>query len=256
MSHYYSVEPDSPSEERTIEFSFNGQDFVFTSDHGVFSKDHIDEGSKFLLTALHAYMQQLKTEGSDRYRLLASGRALDMGCGYGVLGIVAKRLWPGQQWTFADVNERALSLCRRNAKDNGLYEAEVISSDGFAKVEGNFELIISNPPIRTGKATIYGMFEEAAARLVKGGVFIVVIGKKQGAASAGRFLQSQFSEVDVLLKKKGFVVYVCHKGEDPAQPKKEEPPVKTEEAENRTEKSTEARTEKETEKEKEKRSET
>lgn len=214
MSHYYAEIPDSPSDERTIEFSFNGQNFLFTSDSGVFSKDHIDEGSKFLLTALHDYMQSLKHEGSASYKRLAAGRALDMGCGYGVLGIVAKRLWPGQRWTFADINQRALDLTRRNAENNGLYEAQVLASDGFAAVEGSFDLIISNPPIRTGKANIYAMFTDAARHLYPGGVFICVIGKKQGAESAGRFLAGQFSRTEVLLKKKGFVVYACQRGAD------------------------------------------
>lgn len=212
MSHYYSAEPDSPSEEREILYSFNAQEFRFTADRGVFSKDHIDEGSKFLLEALYTHMQELKETEPERYRSLVNGRALDIGCGYGVLGIVAKRLWPGLQICFSDVNRRALDLCARNAKANGIYEAEVTESDGFAEIEGRFNLILTNPPIRTGKKNIYGIFEESAARLLPGGLFCAVIGKKQGAESAGRFLKSIFGEVEILLKKKGFVVYGCREG--------------------------------------------
>ncbi len=214
MAHYYASEPDSPSEERRIEFSFNGQDFHFVSDSGVFSKNHVDKGSEYLLMALHAFMQQLKKESSEDYPFLASGRALDLGCGYGVLGIVAKRLWPGQRWTFSDVNRRALDLTRRNAEANGIYHADVRESAGFDNLEGPFELIVSNPPIRTGKETIYGLFEEAERQLVPGGFFICVIGKKQGAASARHFLESRFHKVEVLFKKKGFSVFACRRQTD------------------------------------------
>lgn len=209
MAHYYASEPDTPSAERTIEYSFNGQDFVFTADRGVFSKDHIDEGSKYLLDGLRQYLQELRAEEPEAYRKLTTGRALDLGCGYGVLGIVAKRLWPGQSWTFSDVNQRALDLTRRNAEANGLYRAKVVESSGFEAIDGTFSLIISNPPIRTGKDNIYGMFRGAAERLEDGGLFVCVIGKKQGAESAGRFLETLFGEVTPLLKKKGFVVYGC-----------------------------------------------
>ncbi len=209
MNHYYAEHPDVESKEHEIDYHFNGQNFTFISDRGVFSKDHVDQGSELLLQGLHDHLKELSAADSQRFKQLTNGKSLDMGTGYGVLGIVAKRRWPGQDWTFSDVNERALHLASRNARNNGIYNPEVIKSHSWENLTGQFDLIVTNPPIRIGKEAVYDMFRGAATHLTPGGLFVTVIGKKQGAESAGRFLAELFTEVLTIEKKKGFSVYAC-----------------------------------------------
>lgn len=217
VTHYYSEQPDSPSQERVIDYTFNGLPFQFTSDKGVFSKNHVDEGSKFLLESMREHLQGFQNLDINRYRKLANGACLDLGCGYGVLGIVSKRLWPGQSWTFSDVNERALALTERNAHSNGIFHPVIVRSHGWDELSGAYDVIVTNPPIRIGKEQVYDMFRGSAAHLLPGGILYVVIGKKQGAESAGRFLASLFADVKLLGKDKGFFVYACQEPQESAE---------------------------------------
>ncbi len=209
MSHYFSENAALEDEEIQIPYRFHGRDFLFFSNSGVFSKNHIDLASDLLLETFHRDMEKLKAEDLATYRLLSSGEALDMGCGYGVLGIVGKRLYPGTTWTFADVNERALALTTKNLQENGVYGARVVKSQGFASLDQSYSLIISNPPIRIGKEALYSIFSEMKEHLVPGGRVYLVIGKKQGAKSAQDFLGTVFQNLEVLEKKKGFYILVC-----------------------------------------------
>ncbi len=209
MAHYYDEQPDAVSKERELTFSYGGITLHFLADTGVFSKDHVDDGSALLLEGLKLIMEALASENKSLYTQLANGKCLDLGSGYGVLGISAKRRFPGQTWTFSDVNERALDLTARNAEANGIYRPKTIKSHGFENLPDHYDLIISNPPIRIGKEQVYDLFRGSATHLNSGGLCLFVIGKKQGAESAGRFLKTLFTDVNVVLKKKGFFVYVC-----------------------------------------------
>ncbi len=209
MAHYYDEQPEVASKEQEISFSYGGITLHFLTDAGVFSKMHVDEGSGLLLEGLAATLDVLASSDPARYRQLVRGKCLDLGCGYGVLGISAKRRYTAQTWTFSDVNERALDLTARNADANGIYRPQTVKSNGFANLPDAYDLILSNPPIRIGKEALYDLFRGAASHLLPGGLVLLVIGKKQGAESAGRFLKTLFSEVDIALKKKGFFVYAC-----------------------------------------------
>jgi 16S rRNA (guanine1207-N2)-methyltransferase len=132
-----------------------------------------------------------------------AGRVLDLGCGYGVVGIVLKKLYPETAVLSTDVNPRALELAELNCKKNHT-ECEVRLSDGFANIPESFELVITNPPIRTGKKVIYPMFEDAFSHLVPGGVFLAVIRRQQGAESALKKLKEIFGNCEVTERKKGY----------------------------------------------------
>lgn len=164
------------------------------TDKGVFSKAGLDYGTRVLLETL-----EIKS-GSD---------VLDMGCGYGPIGIVLALL-DNANVLMSDINDRAVRLSRDNAKKNSVKLA-VVQSDGFANVSGNFDVIVMNPPIRTGKKIIYALFESARAFLKEDGQLVIVINKKQGAESALSFLRTLYSTVDVLTKKSGYYVISSQK---------------------------------------------
>ena len=138
-----------------------------------------------------------------------TGPVLDMGCGYGAIGVAVGARWPGLEVTMADVNRRALELARENARKNRV-EAEIMESDGYAALAGRrFAAILQNPPIRAGKPVIYRMFADGARSLLPGGGMWLVIRKQQGAPSAMSYLETLFSDVTAVEKKSGYWVIRC-----------------------------------------------
>jgi len=193
--HYYTASPESAHEARSFRTVFAGRTLAFDTDAGVFSKQHVDPGSELLCRAL--------PDG-------ISGRVLDMGCGWGAMTIMTLARFPGCEVTMADVNERALSLAVSNVKKNFM-TAEAVLSDGFEKVEGEYDVVITNPPIRAGKAVIYKMFEDAKAHLVSGGRLYLVIRKQQGAPSALKFLKELYGQAEVIEREGGYWIIECVK---------------------------------------------
>ena len=189
--HYYTRVPQSESKPVGCEYTYRGVALTFQTDAGVFSKGEVDTGTRLLLEALPEEM---------------SGEILDLGCGWGVIGISIAKKWPGTRVTMADVNTRALDLSRENAKRNGA-EVTCVESDGMAELAGKtFNAVVTNPPIRAGKQVIYKMFADAAAQLNPGGALYLVIRKQQGAESCMKYLQTIYDTVEKLDKSGGFWV--------------------------------------------------
>ena len=187
---YYEREPQSASREVGCVFSYRGNRLSFQTDAGVFSKGELDQGTRLLLDALPDL----------------SGDVLDLGCGWGAIGIAVKKAFPQTNVTMVDVNLRALGLCERNAQANGV-EVLCLESDGMAALSGRqFDAVITNPPIRAGKQKVYEMLSGAAAALRKDGSLYLVIRKQQGAESCMRFLQDYFESVEKLDRSAGFWV--------------------------------------------------
>ena len=193
--HYYTRNPASESRPVGCEYEYRGIRLSFQTDAGVFSKGEVDTGTDLLLKALPEEM---------------GGEILDLGCGWGVIGISVARKWPEAKVTMADINQRALALSRENAKIN---RAEVVcaESDGMAAFEGRqFDAVITNPPIRAGKQVIYKMFADAAKCLKPGGTLYLVIRKQQGAESCMKYLGTLFGSVEKIDKSGGFwVIRAC-----------------------------------------------
>ena len=164
--HYYTREPQSESRPVSCEYEYRGIRMRFETDAGVFSRGEVDTGTRLLLEALPEQM---------------SGDVLDLGCGWGVIGIIVSRKWPDTRVWMADVNLRALELSRKNAEANGA-RVTCLESDGMAGLmDRKFDAVITNPPIRAGKQVIYQMFADAAKCLKPGGALYLVIRKQQGA---------------------------------------------------------------------------
>lgn len=192
-NHYYSEKPTVESARRKLEVIVRGQKMVFTSDAGVFSKKEIDFGSRLLL---------------ETYRFPLSGeKILDVGCGYGTIGITLAKERPDYELFLVDINERALELARINAQHNKVENVTISKSNLLqAFDQEKFSSIISNPPIRAGKKVVHQLFEEAYSHLEEEGELWVVIQKKQGAPSALEKLQELFSDVVVEEKSKGYFI--------------------------------------------------
>lgn len=187
--HYYTENPQSAHDERRVALRALGNELTFTTDAGVFSRDGLDRGTEVLLNALPPL----------------SGRVLDLGCGWGAVGVALGKRYPGLDIVMTDINSRAVELSRRNLAENGV-KAEVVQGDGFAAVEGLFDAIVTNPPIRAGKAVIYGLFAQAREHLKPDGALYVVIRKQQGAPSALKYLKEIYTRAETVDRGSGFHV--------------------------------------------------
>jgi 16S rRNA (guanine1207-N2)-methyltransferase len=176
--HYFSKDPSSQSRVATAVWEYGGKEYEFLTDSGVFSRGRVDYGSRLLASSLPAIR----------------GRVLDIGCGYGFIGLAVKLLNPQAEVVLCDVNLRALALARENAKRLGV-QAEILESDGYARIAGKFDAIVTNPPVRAGKAVYYPWFDSAPERLNPGGALFIVLQRKQGAPSAVKRLEALFASV-------------------------------------------------------------
>lgn len=192
--HYYTKNPQSEHRPSVVQFRYRGHALAFETDSGVFSRTALDRGTELLLDALPETLQ---------------GTVLDMGCGYGALGVSLAKAHPGCSLTMADINERAVSLAKENAGRNGV-ASETLQSDGYEALAGrSFDLIVTNPPIRAGKKVIYRMFADGALSLGPGGVMMLVVRKQQGAPSAKTYLETLFAEVAVICRDAGYWIFRC-----------------------------------------------
>lgn len=191
MSHYFINDPGLGHTMIEIDYCFKDLQYRFVSDSGVFSKNHVDEASDLLIRQIP----------------VLQGRLLDIGCGYGCIGIALGKAYD-LDVTLSDVNERALTLAASNAEKNGI-KANVICSDCFENIYGEFDTIVTNPPIRAGKQTVFRIYEGALAHLKTNGALYVVIREKHGACSSAKKLAELFGACETLYKKKGCSIFRC-----------------------------------------------
>ncbi len=194
MGQYFDND-NLPSKMVKTECFVLGKKFVFFTDNGVFSKDGLDFGSRLLLESI-----PLEEVG---------GKVLDMGCGYGVLGIILNRI-TSCSVDMVDVNLRALHLTNINAKENHCTDYKVYESNCYSNVDSKYSCIITNPPIRAGKKIVYDIVMNAKDYLYDDGVLFIVIRKEQGAKSLIVDLKEVYN-VEVIQKKKGFYIIKCLK---------------------------------------------
>ena len=198
MEQYFTNNPNLKSELRTIIYKYKGYELTFYSDNGVFSKDKLDYGSNLLLDTIFKYINK------DNLRIL------DVGCGYGFLGISLSKI-KNAQVTMCDVNKRALHLAEKNAEANGVKDlCQVIESNMYEHITDRYDLIITNPPIRAGKEVVYGILDGARDRLEVDGELWMVIRKDQGAKSTITHLENIYN-VEVVTKSKGFYIIKAKK---------------------------------------------
>ena len=192
MGQYFDNQ-DLPSKMVKTECFLLGNRFIFYTDNGVFSKDGLDFGSRLLLETI-----PLEEVG---------GKVLDMGCGYGVFGIVLNKL-TSCAVDMVDVNLRAIHLSEINIHENHCQNISVFESNVYENIHSKYSCIVTNPPIRAGKKVVYDIVMNAKDYLEKDGSLFLVIRKEQGAKSLIFDLKKQYN-VEVLEKKKGFFILKC-----------------------------------------------
>lgn len=196
--HYYSKTQKVESDPKYWNFVLNDFSFRFKTDNGVFSKKEVDFGSRLLIEEF--------TEP------VIEGNILDVGCGYGPIGLSMAQQMKDRLVHMIDVNDRALSLAAENARLNGVENVCIYESDRLENVKGNrFAAILTNPPIRAGKKVVHDIFEQSYDYLLPGGELWVVIQKKQGAPSAIEKISEKFGEVETIAKKKGYFIIKAKK---------------------------------------------
>ncbi|MGL5978465.1 MAG: class I SAM-dependent methyltransferase [Erysipelotrichaceae bacterium] len=192
MNHYFTDNRHLEQNRKEISFRFWCFNYSFVTDNGVFAKSGIDYGTKVLMeTIIDAGL------GKD---------VLDVGCGYGTIGVILGKILPESRFEMVDVNPRALELAKINAEKNQV-SATIFESYCFDSVERkDYSDIITNPPIRAGKQVIYQIFTDAYDHLTEDGHLWVVIRKQHGAESAIKKISEVFGNCMVCTKSKGFFV--------------------------------------------------
>ena len=191
MSQYFETNDSLERETREITCWCGTRKLSFLTDRGVFSRTEIDDASLFLVRNIPEI----------------TGRVLDLGCGYGFIGIYTAVRNPLISLVQCDVNERAVELCRLNCEANGIISQAVVS-DGLASLDGSFDCILLNPPIHAGKEVSYRLAEESMEHLSNDGRLYIVIRKKHGAQSMIEHL-SAVSDVSIFRKEKGIFIISC-----------------------------------------------
>ena len=189
MTHYYTDNSDLVSNRKTFDYYFDNEKFIFTTDNGVFSKGNVDYGSYLLI--------------KNTYKKELGKNVLDLGCGYGPVGIITKRFNPGIEVTSVDVNSRAVELTEINSSLNKTI-LKVHLCEDILTLNTLFDSIIFNPPVRAGKIVIYGLYEKAYQTLNENGSLYIVMQKKQGANSSINKLNELFKEIKILDKDSGY----------------------------------------------------
>lgn len=192
MSHYFENDKNLKSEVRELSYKYDSSFFIFYSDNGVFSKKGIDYGSRLLL---ETYLKNDKD----------SKDVLDVGCGYGFLGIMIGLINKANV-DMIDVNKRAVHLTNRNIKRYKDFKGQAFISDAYENVTKKYDVVITNPPIRVGKEKLLEILLGACEHLKENGTLYFVIRKDQGALSIKKVLEES-KKVELLEKDKGFFIY-------------------------------------------------
>ena len=195
-NQYFENNANLASNETKIKYYFKKTELTFISDNGVFSKGGIDFGSSLLLRSLE---------------LNDSKTVLDVGCGYGTIGLTIAKTNPNVLVDMVDVNDRAIGLSIKNKELNDIKNAEIFASYIYENVIKKYDLIISNPPIRAGKKVVHGISLEAIKHLNDGGSYWCVIQKKQGAPSLLKALSEVYEEVEIITKDAGYWIIQAKK---------------------------------------------
>ncbi len=190
----------NPSQQKHWTYRLKGNTLSFTSDNGVFSKNTVDFGSELLV------------ESYDIPEQFQKASLLDIGCGYGTMGLAYGKAYPELSIEMIDVNERALVLAQENAKKNGIHNVDIHESNLYDSVKkSQYEIIISNPPIRAGKIVVHTILEKAYDYLAENGQLVIVIQKKQGAPSAQKKMEEVFGNCERIQWDKGYWILVSTK---------------------------------------------
>ena len=192
FEHYFTRKPTSEKVVNEITTYIKNHKFIFRTSSGMFSKERVDKGSELLIE--NAVIED-------------GWKVLDLGCGWGSIGIAIKKVFPSTEVTMIDINERAISLAKRNAKINNV-KADIKQGNLYENITDKFDAIIVNPPMKAGRETCYAIIEKAKERLNENGLLQLVALHNKGGAMLEKKMKEVFGNVETVAKKSGFRVYI------------------------------------------------
>ena len=196
--HYFSADPAAPFKRAPVRADVWGHVLELTSGSGVFAQGRLDIGTSVLFR---------ETDPP------AGGRVLDLGCGYGVIGLAICVAVPDTTVTAVDVNRRAVLLANQNAEALGVSDRFAAATPEEVPTGETYDEIWSNPPIRIGKAALHELLLTWLPRLAPGGRAVMVVGKNLGADSLQRWLREQGYPTGRLASAKGFRILETRLGD-------------------------------------------
>ncbi len=195
MEHYFTNNSQTEDNIKTIEYYINDEKLEFLTNNAVFSKSYVDFGSDFLNKFIIENLANVNK------------KLIDIGCGYGAMGLTIGHFISNLDLTLIDINERAVELSKENSKSILNHEnINIFTSDKFENVTETYDIAITNPPIRTGKQNVFEIYEGCYKHLNSKGELFVVIQKKQGALSSKDKLTELFGNCTVVAKKSGYFI--------------------------------------------------
>lgn len=199
MEHYFIETEHTKNDFFEITQKFFGKEYHFVSCNDVFSKNSVDYGTFVLINAI------VKTQK-------IAGKVLDIGCGYGAIGIVLGDVFKDAKFVLTDVNNTAVELSKQNVQKNSIKNIEYVKkSFAYDDIFDNFDYILSNPPIKAGKETLTKILLGAYDRLNKNGKLIFVIKKKFGEDSIKHLLENNLFSVEIIKRDSGYYVLSASK---------------------------------------------
>lgn len=195
MEHYYKETQHSRLKLRKIKALLRGKEFEFYTGSGVFSIKKIDKGTELLV---------------NRCIIENNWSVLDLGCGYGVVGVAIKKLFPDTKITMTDINRRAVKLAKENIKLNNV-KAKIIQGDLYEPVKDKrFDTILVNPPFKAGRKLCFQIIEDAKQHLKKKGILQLVAVHNKGGKVLKEKMEEVFGNSKDLDKKSGYRVYISY----------------------------------------------
>lgn len=196
LEHYFTALPKSKTELGVIHTNLQGKPFTFLTDSSVFSKKRIDSGTRLLIESMILPKQK--------------GNVLDVGCGYGAIGIAAATFNPRLHVVLTDVNSRAIHLAKQNIERNLATNAETRCGTLYETVkELAFDCILSNPPVSAGMETVRTIVSEAPKVMTGKATFQMVIRWKKGGKTLQGFFEEVFGNSEVLARESGYRVLLA-----------------------------------------------
>ncbi len=190
-SHYFSRKPGSPRRRMIISDVIRGVPVELVTGPGVFSPKRVDPGTKLLI---------------ENIDIPVEGKVLDVGCGYGVIGIIVAKLNPKLKVYLVDINPRAVELAKLNAKINKVQDRVIVLHGNLYEPLGNtkFNLIVSNPPISAGQQIVEELVRKAREYLVQEGIIEIVL--RKGVNSIMKTMEETYGNVEIIARKSGYKV--------------------------------------------------
>ena len=197
--HYFSENPKSSFIKEKFVVELLGENIIINSGSGLFSLKELDFGSELLI--------------KNAKILLKDSKVLDLGCGYGIIGIALKKHYPSLDVTLVDVNDRAIQVTKKNCDENHtdctIYKSDIFSNVALHDVK--FDVVLTNPPFSAGKKVCIEFIKQSFEHLNHNGLLELVAPHNKGGESLKKVMLEVFGNVDELAKKRGYRVYISEK---------------------------------------------